>query len=297
MKKHTLIPIIFLFNCIVSPGDIRTHLVDHGYMYPSILRNGDRILFVEQSYGSGKLFTADRSGRDPEMIFEGELILSPEISPTEDKVVFFTPEYGRSRIFTIKTDGTNITQLTFDSVSCSNPCWSPDGDKIVYSSQRKYNIRDIFVMNSDGSGKAKITDEPVSCDYPAWSPDGSKIAYVSDNSSIILINTDGSERKVLLGHSMIHTLKWSPDGSKILFSSFSENSQGDICVVNSDGTEVMKITQGQNLITYLYPSWSPDGTKIIFNSCDRERRFEIFEIDADGSNMKWFEFSGGFSKQ
>ena len=63
-------------------------------------------------------------------------------------------------------------------------------------------------------------------------------------------------------------------GDTIAFS-----SKGNIYTMNTDGTNLIKLTQGSN------PSWSPDGTKIAFVS-GRDDNKEIYVMNADGKNLK-----------
>lgn len=73
----------------------------------------------------------------------------------------------------------------------------------------------------------------------------------------------------------------SPDGTKIVFAS-PRDSLGDIYVINSDGTNLVRLT-----ITPEYegePSFSPDGSKIVFVS-ERDDNGEIYIMDSNGSNQ------------
>jgi len=73
---------------------------------------------------------------------------------------------------------------------------------------------------------------------------------------------------------------WSPKGDRIAFY-----SQGDIWIVNSDGSHPRNITSGPG--SDFFPSWSPDGRRIVFDSNrdagDNEHDYEIYIAEADGS--------------
>ena len=59
--------------------------------------------------------------------------------------------------------------------------WSPDGKKIVFSSDREGNLH-IFTMDPDGSGAKRLTTEGSFNANPAWSPDGKQIVFVSNRN-------------------------------------------------------------------------------------------------------------------
>jgi hypothetical protein len=64
-------------------------------------------------------------------------------------------------------------------VADNHPAWSPDGQKIAFTSNRS-GIDNIWIVNRDGSGLAPLTTTTgyVSARYPSWSPDGTTIAYI-----------------------------------------------------------------------------------------------------------------------
>jgi hypothetical protein len=66
----------------------------------------------------------------------------------------------------MNADGTGATRLTSTVALNVTPAWSPDGGKIVFSSDRtgKFNI---YVMNTDGSGVRQLTSEGDN-ETPSW---------------------------------------------------------------------------------------------------------------------------------
>lgn len=219
--------------------------------------------------------------------------------------------FNLDRLYTINADGSNLKPLGI--LGDSDPSWSADGSKIVFS-----NTGDLYFMDEDGSSRVMFANGYI---YPTWSPDGSQIAFsrVSDAYSVWVTNTDGSNPHAIGSGpgSMLNKPSWSPDGKKIAFVNSGDNiaivttdsinmypitstndnsdptwspdgkkiafarSTGAIYVMNPDGTGQHNLTDTSNNV---WPSWSPDGSKIAFVS-SRDGNHNLYIMDNDGSNQ------------
>src|SRR5262245_45190908 len=110
-------------------------------------------------------------------------------------------------------DGTGITQLTYNLDSDTSPTWSPDGQRIAFTSYRDGNS-EIYVMDANGSNQVRVTETENDHEYnPLWSPDGSHIMFYAECacvSNIFVMEPDGSSRTNLtndVGSS--HPGSWS----------------------------------------------------------------------------------------
>src|SRR2546430_16602435 len=94
-------------------------------------------------------------------------------------------------------DGSNVARLTNDPQLDGHPVFTPDGQSILFQSQRAGGKLQIFSMNADGTGVKQLTQDSVNL-APAVSPDGRTIAYVSlrnKNYDIWLMARDGSNQR------------------------------------------------------------------------------------------------------
>jgi len=92
----------------------------------------------------------------------------------------------------MNSDGTPLTRrLTNNSASDTDPFWSPDGAKIVFTSRRDGNT-ELYVMDASGDNKTRLTNNPGDDSRPTWSPDGAKIAFVQQGLGIYVMNADGT---------------------------------------------------------------------------------------------------------
>jgi hypothetical protein len=74
--------------------------------------------------------------------------------------VFGQPGGISSNVYTIKTDGTDVVQLTHETGGTVNDgadSWSPDGTKIAFVSNRTGRYQ-IYTMNADGTDVKQLTN-------------------------------------------------------------------------------------------------------------------------------------------
>jgi len=283
--------------------------------------NDGKIVFTSSRDGDFEIFVMDADGTGLQQLtynVAGEF--DPSWSPDGSKIVFTSNRRGRSEIFVMDADGTGVQQLTYNEYLQNleyvqtyvdgSPSWSPDGSKIVFTSNRNGDF-EIFVMDADGTGVQQLTDrygDHYSDALPSWSPDGGEIAFGSMRDGrrmeIFVMDADGTGARRLTDIQESSCAAWSPDGSKIAFCSYDFYGndplvEGDfeIFVMNADGTEVQQLTDTE--YDDRNPSWSPDGRKIAFARGParpwgelseseywmRQAAFEIFVMDADGRNV------------
>ena len=83
-------------------------------------------------------------------------------------------------IYVMRTDGTEVTRLTNNTLRDGTPTWSPDGSKIAF--HRLVNSsQNVYVMNPDGSGQIQITFTPGLDGFPSWGglPSAESVAAVA----------------------------------------------------------------------------------------------------------------------
>ncbi len=192
----------------------------------------------------------------------------------------------------IKTLPATSTEVMLTAEDSPEQPDANDVGSIVFYSHRDGNI-EIYTMLPDGSNQRRITFNEFDDDSPAWSPDGSQIAFISNRDDpdplgcaqdcyyqLYLIKPDGSDEHKLITTEFSTTHPdWHPDGTKLSFDTES-NLQGDIYVVNADGSGLQLLIEDG-----FWADWSPDGTQIVFCS-KRDGNVEVFLADADGSNQR-----------
>ena len=128
----------------------------------------------------------------------------------------------------------SLTQITSGSYAEAGGAWSPDGDSIVFVSNRddpdeNYST-DLWLVASDNTNKGqslrRLTDNSDTKQSPAWSPDGELIAYITAVDGVYglqhlaVVPSSGGEPNILTADldRWITSFEFSHDGDWIYFN-------------------------------------------------------------------------------
>jgi TolB protein len=148
---------------------------------------------------------------------------------------------------------------------------------------------DVEIVRRDGTGLKTLTRSPQWDIDVQWSPDGTLLSFsrfpphqVEEADSVIwTVRRDGSEpRRFVRGFGA----RWSPDGKQLVFAAPTDGSDGDLFVMNADGS-------GRRLLLATpeakqAAAWSPDAKKILFTRFDPSGGADVFVMDADGTHVR-----------
>ncbi|MBM3228338.1 hypothetical protein FJZ20_00395, partial [Candidatus Pacearchaeota archaeon] len=197
--------------------------------------------------------------------------MNPNWSPDGEKIIFTYYDLSVAGIGYVNSS--DIGGSTFNSVyeepwanslPRGPPCYSPDGEKIVF-----YRTGDgeIYLMNSDGSNLENLTNHPARDALPMFLPDG-RILFVSDRANpnqipiqhdLWLMNADGSNPIRLTFEQGVEVDPMvSCDGKYLLFVHDIDMSNPQIYITEFtnawDRTKWTQLTtQGSNS----HPTWRP----------------------------------------
>jgi len=102
--------------------------------------------------------------------FDGRVAWSPDAT----QIAFATEreQLWRGQIYLMNADGSGQANTSNSPYRDDSPCWSPDGNRIVFhrAPSATSSAWQIWVMDADGSNQQQLTDGPGYNSQPSWSP-------------------------------------------------------------------------------------------------------------------------------
>lgn len=245
-------------EAIVTPSKFSRHL--------GFSRDGKRMIYVqtaEQANIQTREFdpVSGTSIGDSSWVTSGDrLVIRPDLSPDQKQFVMRLPGQTQEDIVVVNREGTNWRELTDDKFFDRYPRWSPDGKKVVFTSDRS-GTYEIWTIDTDGTNLRQITFEGTpGTSFPIWSPDGQKIIFRKSAQSFVIDanKTWAQQTPQALPEpdKSFVAWDWSPDGTKLVghftggmgYFSFATNRY-------------------EMLLNYeAIPMWLPDSRRVIFAS-------------------------------
>ena len=240
----------------------------------------------------------DRNGNPGNTIGSLESYRWLTLSPDEKKAIIsiYDPE-SRQEDLWIHDFVRNIrTRFTFDQAWERMAVWSPDGETIVFNSNRGGKSYDLYQKNSSGSGETALLYKDDIDKYPTdWSSNGHVITYTSSGAAEtnwdiwILPTTLNQKGAETTPYPFLRTkffegpARFSPDQKWIAYSS-DESGQDEVYVrpfPDPGGKWQISIEGGYDCY------WREDGREIYYESSDNKMiavevksMNDIFEVGA-----------------
>ncbi len=202
------------------------------------------------------------------------------------RIAFSNDSTGHKEIYLVDYDGKGLTQLTRDNSIALLPRWSPDGQRLFYTTYR-YRNPDVFEINL-AERKIKPLSLYQGVNLPGGvSPDGSEIVLTLSRGrtpNIYVMNLKTKKlRQLTKGYNVDSSATFSPDNNYVAFVSDRSGNPQIYSLEQATG-ELKRLTR---LNWCDSPEWSPSGEWIVFAGRESARdSMDIYLVDPTGSQLR-----------
>jgi TolB protein len=186
---------------------------------PAWSADGSKVAFSSGRTGNPEIWLADSNGGNLHKLtsFKGPNV-APTFNPrTGAQIAWVGGRTGEPQIYTMDIDGSNVQRIT-DGGYAVSPSWSPNGQLLAFSWNRKYGPGDpggddIHVIDLASKDYLQITHESGSNDFPSWAPDNRHIAFqrtIGGHTEIWTMLPDGTHQQQLTrtGNNSMPNWSW-----------------------------------------------------------------------------------------
>ena len=224
----------------------------------------------------GILVWVDRKGQEEPLPAPPRAYLYPRLSPDGTRVAIDVRDQ-QSDIWIWNIRRQTLTSFTSDPGTDAAPVWSPDGQRLLWTSSRAGRFN-LYWQAADGTGSpARLTESPNRQQPSAFTRDRLRVLFAEDAGrapavqDILMLSLEGERRvtKVLDREFAERNPEVSPDGRWLAYES-DESGQPQIYV-----RPFPAVTQGMWRVSAnggREPLWARSGR-------------ELFYLDPDGTLM------------
>ncbi|SPH24610.1 Dipeptidyl-peptidase 5 [Defluviimonas aquaemixtae] len=209
--------------------------------------------------------------------FDSRVVYVSESGPKDNRL---------KRLAIMDYDGANVQYLTDSSTIVLAPRFSPDGERVLYTSFETGFPRIKLMDLATVSARALAELSGNMTFAPRFSPDGGTVVFSLEqggNTDLYSMQLSSGQMAQLTNAPSIETApSFSPDGSRIVFESDRSGNQ-QLYIMPAGGGEATRISFGEG--RYGTPVWSPRGDLIAFTK-QNAGRFHIGVMRTDGSEER-----------
>ncbi len=216
-----------------------------------------------------ELVWMDRSGNQLESAAPAGHYDNFRLSTDEKSVVFNRVKNSNCDIFVLDLRRNVTTRITFDHGTDILPIWSPDGSRVLWSSDRN-GQSDLYIKTATGAGQDELRIKTGS--GSDWSRDGKFILYARPEEKgghdLWVAPQSGEKKEFPYLQSQFHKSDavFSPDGRWVAYVS-DESGRNEVYVQAFPlTTERKQISSGGGAD----PQWRKDGTELFYLAADRK---------------------------
>ena len=235
------------------------------------------------------LVWVDRAGREEPIALAAAAYIRPRLSPDGTCLVAQISAPDETDVWTSELARGTLSKLTTDPAADQNPNWTPDGERVVFVSDREDPLGFYWKAADGGEVERLVTveDAQILGGGESWSPDGNTTAFYYSTAGtgfdIGLLSFEGEPRWTPLLQTDANEASpvISPDGRWLAYQS-DETGRYEAYVQRFPelgGRQPISTNGG------LDPLWSSDGRELFYR-VRTPRALMAVTIESDDTSVR-----------
>jgi eukaryotic-like serine/threonine-protein kinase len=238
----------------------------------------------------GSIYWMERDGKFRPLRESPAGYLNPAFSPDGKRLAMEIFDGKNNDIWVYELGRDTLMRLTFASEASRVPVWTPDGQRITYSSLEK-GVANLYWKRADGAGDAQRLTENKNPQRPySWRADGKFLAFTQSNpdtrTDIMMLPFEGDEKsgrkpgepRFFLNSPYDETSPaFSPDGRWLAYVS-NESGSDEVYVrpfPGPGGVWLISTGGGQ------FPKWSRTDKELFYRTPDSKLMVAAYTASGD----------------
>jgi len=247
------------------------------------------LVYVDAPAGSTAtartLVWVDRVGHEETIAAPPRAYLYPRLSPDGTRIAVYCADQEQD-IWIWDLRRTTLTRLTSEPGLDQNPVWTPDGRRIIFTSDRAGGARNLWWQAADGTGAAERLTTSSNSQFPTGiAPDGTSVVLHENKPldfDLLQLALDSSHRMTPLLQTKFGERNGSvsPDGHWLAYES---DSSGRFAIYvrpfPNAGSGQWQVSTGGGVA----PVWAQSGKELFYLGPDGT----LWRVPVEASGATW----------
>jgi DNA-binding winged helix-turn-helix (wHTH) protein/Tol biopolymer transport system component len=241
-----------------------------------------------------EIVSIDQEGKNIKKIFtvpENKFLMSINWSPDGQSLLCAmretVSEKNLNYVAEISIDGSSETVVfPHQENPITSAAWLPDMSSLMLSIREKNaDICQIWQYFPSKGTKKRVTNDNASYRVVSLTKDGKVLTTTQETglNGVWTADTTAFDFTPVTSQTIsVSDVVWTPDGRLVYVT--TENTEEMLAIMNADGSESRKITDGRDGI-YLNPRISKDGKWVVFSSSRNGGTDQIWKVSFDGKEL------------
>ena len=186
----------------------------------------------------GSIWLLPAAGGQARQLTDGLIPVSaPRWSPDGASRVYQVNATGGAEIWWLELNSMRNERLSQPDIHDQDVSWHPQGERIVYASERNTTGLDIWETDLPTGLRWRVTSHAGDETEPTWSANGRHLAYIqkTDEQYALVLRRQGeTEQNLVVSDAPLSAPSWRPDGSLLTFLRHGEGRPTLEMVIVSD---------------------------------------------------------------